>query len=34
MSKTIIEKHSDGILDVQNTKNGAMFIIKLPINNT
>ncbi len=33
MSKTIIEKHSDGILDVQNTKNGAMFIIKLPINN-
>lgn len=33
MSKTIIEKHSSGILDVQNTKNGAMFIIKLPINN-
>jgi len=33
MSKTIIEKHSSGILNVENTENGAMFIIKLPITN-
>jgi len=31
MSKTIVEKHSDGELSVKNNKKGAVFTIKLPI---
>ena len=31
MCKTIIEQHSDGTIDVYNTKYGTKFIIKLPL---
>ncbi len=32
MSKNIVEKHLNGSLEVSNMKNGACFVIKLPIN--
>jgi len=32
MSKNIIEKSLNGILEVSNTKNGAIFTIKIPLN--
>ena len=31
MSKTIIEKHSNGLIFVENTNIGAKFTIKLPL---
>lgn len=30
MSKTIVEKHLEGLLEVENTEDGACFLIKLP----
>ncbi len=32
MSKNIVEKHLNGILEVSNKNNGANFVLKLPIN--
>jgi len=34
MSKNIVEKHLNGVLEVSNKKNGANFVLKLPINPT